>query len=299
MDFYYGLIQIIGIHALLGLSSYWILLTGQVSLAQAAFFGIGAYLAGMLTTLWGWPLVPALLAAAAVSGFVAFLIGFPALRVKGLMLVVATIAFSEVVRIVLFNFKFRVSVDGVELGPAGGEGFSQIRYFSLNGWSVFEVMMFIWAFVLLVLAMLWWLDRSRIGVVLRAVGEDELAAQAAGINVMAIKVLAMTVSGALAGLSGGIFAHYTTHVEHAQFGIVLAAFALSYPIIGGLSSVFGTVLAAIFIQGVLVEGLRFMGDWRSFVFGLFIILTMNFRPDGFLNGRPGWLRFGAVRKKEA
>ncbi len=59
MDFYYGLIQIIGIHALLGLSSYWILLTGQVSLAQAAFFGIGAYLAGMLTTLWGWPLVPA------------------------------------------------------------------------------------------------------------------------------------------------------------------------------------------------------------------------------------------------
>ncbi len=182
MDFYYGLIQIIGIHALLGLSSYWILLTGQVSLAQAAFFGIGAYLAGMLTTLWGWPLVPALLAAAAVSGFVAFLIGFPALRVKGLMLVVATIAFSEVVRIVLFNFKFRVSVDGVELGPAGGEGFSQIRYFSLNGWSVFEVMMFIWAFVLLVLAMLWWLDRSRIGVVLRAVGEDELAAQAAGIN---------------------------------------------------------------------------------------------------------------------
>ncbi len=248
MDFYYGLIQIIGIHALLGLSSYWILLTGQVSLAQAAFFGIGAYLAGMLTTLWGWPLVPALLAAAAVSGFVAFLIGFPALRVKGLMLVVATIAFSEVVRIVLFNFKFRVSVDGVELGPAGGEGFSQIRYFSLNGWSVFEVMMFIWAFVLLVLAMLWWLDRSRIGVVLRAVGEDELAAQAAGINVMAIKVLAMTVSGALAGLSGGIFAHYTTHVEHAQFGIVLAAFALSYPIIGGLSSVFGTVLAAIFTQ---------------------------------------------------
>src|SRR5690606_14043861 len=105
--------------------------------------------------------------------------------------------------------------------------------------------------------------------------EDELAAQATGIDVTAIKVLAMTVSGAVAGLAGGLFAHYTTHVEHSQFGIVLAAFALSYPIIGGLSSVFGTVLAAIFIQGFMVEGLRFMGDWRSFVFGLFIILIMN------------------------
>lgn len=285
MDFYYGLVQLIGIHTLLGLSAYWILLTGQVSLAQAAFFGIGAYAAGILTTLWGWPLVPALFVAALLSGFVAFLVGFPALRVKGLMLVVATIAFSEVVRLFFFNLHYRVDVGGVVFGPAGGEGFRQIRYFPLNGWSVVEVMAFIWVFVLIALAALWWLDRSRIGAVLRAVGEDEVAAQATGINITAVKLLAMTVGGVLAGLGGGLFAHYTTHIEHMQFGIVLAAFALSYPILGGLSGVFGTVLAVIFVQGFLVEGLRFMGDWRSLVFGLFIVLVMNLRPDGLLDGR--------------
>lgn len=285
MNFYYGLIQVIGIHTLLGLSAYWILLTGQVSLAQAAFFGIGAYFAGMLTTLWGWPILPALLVAALVSGSVAFLVGFPALRVKGLMLVVATIAFGEMVRLFFFNFNYRVTVGGVELGPAGGEGFRQIRYFPLNGWDVFDVMVFIWMFVVVALAALWWLDRSRIGAVLRAVGEDELAAQATGINVTAVKVLAMTVGGVLAGLGGGLFAHYTTHIEHVQFGVVLAAFAVSYPILGGLSGVFGTVLAVVFVQGFLVEGLRFMGDWRSLVFGLFIVLVMNLRPDGLLNGK--------------
>lgn len=298
MDFYYGLVQLIGIHTLLGLSAYWILLTGQVSLAQAAFFGIGAYAAGVLTTLWGWPLVPALLMAAALSGLVALLVGFPALRVKGLMLVVATIAFSEVVRLFFFNFNYRVNVGGVDLGPASGEGFRQIRYFPLNGWSVFEVMAFIWVFVLLALAALWWLDRSRIGAVLRAVGEDELAAQATGINVTAVKVLAMAVGGLLAGLGGGLFAHYTTHIEHTQFGIVLAAFALSYPILGGLNGVFGTVLAVVFVQGFLVEGLRFMGDWRSLVFGLFIVLVMNLRPEGLLDGRFARARRAAAESRQ-
>ncbi|MFA7437054.1 branched-chain amino acid ABC transporter permease [Castellaniella sp.] len=283
MNFYFSLIQVIGIHTLLGLSSYWILLSGQVSLAQAAFFGIGAYLAGMLTTLWGWPLVPAILMAALVSGTVAFVVGFPALRVRGLILVVATLAFGEMVRVVLFNLNYRIVVDGVEVGPAGGQGFSHIRYFPINGWTVFDVMIFIWVVVAIVMAGLWWLDRCRIGAVLRAVGEDEVAAQATGINITAIKVLAMTVSGALAGLGGGVFAHYTTHIEHVQFGIVLAAFAISYPILGGLSSVFGTLLAVIFIQGFLIEGLRFIGDWRSLVFGLFIVLVMNLRPEGLLH----------------
>lgn len=283
MSFYLGLIQIIGIHTLLGLSSYWVLLSGQVSLAQAAFFGIGAYFAGMLTTMWGWHLVPALLMAALMSGTVAFLVGLPALRVRGLMLVVATLAFGEMVRVFLFNLNYRVVVDGVEVGPAGGQGFSHIRYFQVNGWGMTEILLFIWSAVVLVMVSLWWLDRTRIGAVLRAVGEDEVAAQATGVNITMIKVLAMTVSGALAGLAGGIFAHYTTHIEHVQFGIVLAAFAISYPILGGLSSVFGTLLAVVFVQGFLIEGLRFMGDWRSLVFGLFIVLVMNFRPQGFLH----------------
>lgn len=283
MDFYLGLAQIIGVHTLLGLSAYCVLLTGQVSLAQAGFFAIGAYVAGMLTVLAGWTLVPALLAAAIVSGVVACAVGFPALRVKGLMLVVATTAFGEAVRLFFFNFTYQVQAGNIVLGPHGGEGFRQIRYFPENGWTTLDVVIFIWVVVAFLMAALWWLDRSRAGAVMRAVGEDELAAQSSGINITAVKVSAMTIGGLIAGIGGGIFAHYTTHIEHVQFGVVLATFAIAYPILGGLSNVFGTLLAVIFIQGFLIEGLRFMGDWRNLLFGGLIVLAMNVRPRGLLD----------------
>jgi branched-chain amino acid transport system permease protein len=287
MDFYLGLIQIIGVHTLLGLSAYCVLLTGQVSLAQAGFFAIGAYVAGVMTVMFGWSLVPALFAAAIVAGAVACAVGFPALRVKGLMLVVATVAFGEAVRLFFFNFTYQVQAGNLRLGPHGAEGFRQIRYFPENGWTTFDVMIFIWAVVAIVMAGLWWLDHSRAGAVLRAVGEDEIAAQSTGINVTAVKVSAMTIGGVIAGIGGGIFAHYTTHIEHVQFGVVLATFAIAYPILGGLSTVFGTLLAVIFIQGFLIEGLRFMGDWRNLLFGGLIVLAMNVRPRGLLD--PGAL----------
>jgi branched-chain amino acid transport system permease protein len=283
MDFYLGLIQIIGVHTLLGLSAYCVLLTGQVSLAQAGFFAIGAYVAGMLTVLAQWALIPALLVAAVVAGTIACAVGFPALRVKGLMLVVATAAFGEAVRLFFFNFNYQLERGEVRIGPHGGEGFRQIRYFPEHGWSTLDVMLFIWAAVIGVMLALWWMDRSRAGAVLRAVGEDELAAQSSGINITAVKVSAMTVGGVIAGLGGGLFAHYTTHIEHIQFGVVLATFAIAYPILGGLSNVFGTLIAVIFIQGFLIEGLRFVGDWRNLLFGGLIVLAMNVRPRGLLD----------------
>jgi branched-chain amino acid transport system permease protein len=283
MDFYFGLVQIIGVHTLIGLSAYIVLLTGQVTLAQAGFFAVGAYTAGMLTVLAGWAILPALAASSLLGAVVACAVGFPALRVKGLMLVIATLAFGEGVRLFFFNFDYQVAKGGVKLGPLGGEGFRQIRYFPENGWTTMDVMLFIWAFVVLVMALLWWFDRSRYGAVLRAVGEDELAAQSVGLNLTAVKVSAMTIGGAIAGLGGGIYAHYTTHIEHGSFGILLATFALAYPILGGLGSVFGTVVAAIFVQGFLVEGLRFLGDWRNLLFGALIVLAMNVRPKGFLD----------------
>lgn len=285
MDFYYGMAQLIGVHTLLGLSAYVVLLTGQVSMAQAGFFAIGAYLAGMLTVLSGWHIVPAMLLAAVASAFVATVVGFPALRVKGLMLVVATLAFGEAVRIFWFNFDYQIAKGNIQVGPLGGEGFKQIRYFPENGWSTADVALFIWAWVVAAMVALWWLDRSRVGSVLRAVGEDELAAQSVGINLTAVKVSAMTIGGFIAGLGGAIYAHYTTHIEHLNFGVVLATFAIAYPILGGLSSVIGVLIAVIFIQGFLVEVLRFMGDWRNLLFGALIVLAMNVRPDGLFDAR--------------
>ena len=92
----------------------------------------------------------------------------------------------------------------------------------------------------------------------------------------------MTAGGLIAGMGGGIYAHTVTHIEHLVFGVLLATFAIAYPILGGLGSVFGTLIAVIFIQGFLVEGLRFVGDWRSLLFGALIVLAMNFRPTGLL-----------------
>jgi branched-chain amino acid transport system permease protein len=260
-----------------------VLLTGQVSLAQAGFFAVGAYVAGMLTVLAAWPLVLALAVSAIAGGAMACAVGFPALRVKGLMLVVATVAFGEAVRLFFFNFDYQVARGDIRIGPHGGEGFRQIRYFPEHGWTTLDVALFIWTAVALVMAALWWMDRSRSGAVLRAVGEDEIASQSSGINITAVKVTAMTIGGVIAGLGGGIFAHYTTHIEHVQFGVVLATFAIAYPILGGLSNVFGTLLAVIFIQGFLLEGLRFLGDWRNLLFGGLIVLAMNLRPRGLLD----------------
>ncbi|MEP3476074.1 MAG: branched-chain amino acid ABC transporter permease [Hyphomicrobiales bacterium] len=285
MVYYYGILQTLGIHTLLGLSAYLLLLTGQLSLAQVGFFAIGAYCSGILTVIFGFHILPALFLGALVAGFFACIIGFPALRVKGLMLVVATIAFSEMVRLFFFNLNWRVMVNGLEVGPDSTQGFREIRYYAANGWEQIEIVAFIWFFVILVMFALWWLDKVRAGAVLRAVGADELAAQSCGINLTLVKVSAMTGGGIIAGLAGGLYAHSVTYVDHNTFTILLATFAVAYPILGGISTVFGTLIAVIFIQGVMIEGLRFLGDYRNILFGLLIILAMNLRPNGLFDGK--------------
>ena len=201
------------------------------------------------------------------------------------MLVVATIAFSEMVRLFFFNLNWRVMVNGLEVGPDSTQGFREIRYYAANGWEQIEIVAFIWFFVILVMFALWWLDKVRAGAVLRAVGADELAAQSCGINLTLVKVTAMTGGGVIAGLAGGLYAHSVTYVDHNTFTILLATFAVAYPILGGISTVFGTLIAVLFIQGVMIEGLRFLGDYRNILFGLLIILAMNLRPNGLFDGK--------------
>ncbi|MDP7517798.1 MAG: branched-chain amino acid ABC transporter permease [Arenicellales bacterium] len=285
MDYYLNLINTIGIHTLLGLSAYVLLLTGQLSMAQAGFFAVGAYSASVLTVIFGWSILPAIGLAMLITGFLAFLVGFPALRVRGLMLVVATLAFGEFVRLFFHNFRWRVTQDGVEVGPDGTMGFSEIRYFAEHGWTSWEVASLIWIFVIIVMALIWWADQTRSGAVLRAVGEDELAAGTVGIDVTVVKVAAMTAGGVIAGLGGSLYAHQITMLDHHAFTVLLATFAIAYPILGGVSNVFGTLVAVIFIQGLLVEGLRFLGDWRMLLFGALIVVVMNLKPRGLFDSQ--------------
>ena len=283
MEYYFGILQTLGFHVLLGYSAYILLLTGQLSLAQVGFFAIGAYASGILTVLFEWHIFPALFIGATAAGCMAFMVGFPALRIKGLMLVIATIAFSEIVRLIFFNLRWRFEIKGLEVGPDGAQGFREIRYFAANGWEIYEIVWLIWTIVAVVTILLWWLDQIKAGAILRAIGSDELAAESSGINVTSVKIVAMACGGVIAGLSGGLYAHSTTYVDHNTFTVLLATFAVSYPLVGGLKSVFGTLAAVIFIQGILIEGFRFLGDYRTILFGALIILVMNFKPKGIVD----------------
>ncbi|MAI57850.1 MAG: hypothetical protein CML56_02500 [Rhodobacteraceae bacterium] len=283
MEYYFGILQTLGFHVLLGYSAYILLLTGQLSLAQVGFFAIGAYASGILTVLFEWHIFPALFIGATAAGCMAFMVGFPALRIKGLMLVIATIAFSEIVRLIFFNLRWRFEINGLEVGPDGAQGFREIRYFAANGWEIYEIVWLIWTMVAVATILLWWLDQIKAGAILRAIGSDELAAESSGINVTSVKIVAMACGGVIAGLSGGLYAHSTTYVDHNTFTVLLATFAVSYPLVGGLKSVFGTLAAVIFIQGILIEGLRFLGDYRTILFGALIILVMNFKPKGIVD----------------
>ena len=295
MEYYFGILQTLGFHVLLGYSAYILLLTGQLSLAQVGFFAIGAYASGILTVLFEWHIFPALVIGATSAGLMALLVGFPALRIKGLMLVIATIAFSEIVRLIFFNFRWRLEINGLDVGPDGAQGFREIRYFAANGWEIYEIVLLIWTIVTFTTILLWWLDKIKAGAILRAIGSDELAAESSGINVTFVKIVTMACGGVIAGLSGGLYAHSTTYVDHNTFTVLLATFAVSYPLVGGLKSVFGTLAAVIFIQGILIEGLRFLGDYRTILFGALIILVMNFKPKGivdenFAKGISGYLK---------
>ncbi len=296
MDFYVSLLTLFGFRILLGLSAYVVILTGQISLAQAGFYALGAYSAGAATAIWGWPIAPAILLGAVVGGFFGFLVGFPALRVRGLFLVIATLAFTEIVRMVFLNLKYTIRVGDRTIGPAAGEGFRGITYYFEHGWSGLQIVGFTWLFVASVLIALWLMDRSRAGAVLRAVGEDELAASSVGINLTTAKVSAMTVGGFVAGMAGALYAHYASYVSQEDFGVLLATFAIAYPLVGGTGSVLGPVAGVLFFS-LLIDGLRFLGDWRNLLFGILIVAMMNLRPHGLID--VGLLRRLALRARRA
>ncbi len=303
MENYSSLVTQTGIHILLGLSVYTVALTGQVSFGQQGFYAIGAYVSAIATTLWGIPLLTALLLGTVVSAFVGVMVGFPALRVKGLYLAIATFAFGEIVRNGLNLLYFTREVGGAEVGPVGPEGFRHISFFNDNGWTTLEVTLLVVAIVAIVLVIYAFLERSRLGATMRAVGADELAAATAGISVVWIKVGAFAIGAAAAGLGGGLYAHYTTFLSPLAFGLPIAIIAVAYVLVGGLGSWLGPVVGVLFFLA-LTEGLRFLGEYRMMIYGLVVVIAMNVRPYGLIDAEmvqrlKELLRIGApgARKK--
>lgn len=282
MEYYVAIASIIGIHTMLGLSVYLVAISGQMSFGQQGFFAIGAYLAGMSTALWGLALLPALVVGTLVAGVVGLLVGLPALRVRGLYLAIATFGFGEIVRLAFLNVHYTRTIGDRVVGPNGAEGFRHVRYVFDRGFTGLHYLAVILAVLAVVVALYYLLERSKLGATLRAVEEDETAAASVGINVTRVKVAAFAAAGAVAGLGGGLFIHYSTYVDHDMVALPLAIASVTYPILGGLGSFVGPILGAVVLVS-LTEGLRFLHELREFVYGGLIIVTMIFRPRGIVD----------------
>lgn len=263
---YSTLVYGLGIHALLALSIWLTLSCGLLSLANAAFMGIGAYTAALLSLQLDWSF-PAVLAAGTVAPtLLALLIGAPVLRLSGVYLAMATLAFGEVLRVVVLN----LDITG---GPEGLNGIPP----STEGWHIALALAF-------VLYGLWRLTRSKVGRALEAIKEDEVAARLMGMDVDAHKLFAFTLGAAIAGLAGALNAHYTFFISPREYGFENAVDILTMAVLGGTNSFIGPVLGAGLLT-LLPETLRFLHDWRLAVNGVILVLVVLFLPTGLYDPR--------------
>jgi branched-chain amino acid transport system permease protein len=294
-DHLVGIFANIGVISFIALSAYLLLLTGEISFGQQAFFGIGAYAAGIATALWGWPLALALIWAAAAGAAAAMLVGVPTLRLHGLYFAVATLAFAEAVRILFELFSYQVPINGDLAGPNGADGFRDIRYIFENNIDTTEFTLLIYSLLAIALLGFWLMERSRLGVAFRMIGEDDVLAATSGIPVTALRVLAAALAGALAAIGGGLYAHLTTYIEPRIFDVMLGVHALAYGLIGGLGTAFGPLLGVLVDIGLL-ESTRLFSGYRMIVFGGLVAVLLIFRPRGLLDERVvHWIRRGVRR----
>jgi branched-chain amino acid transport system permease protein len=299
-DYLVGVLSNIGVISFIALSAYLLLLTGEISFGQQAFFAIGAYAAGIATALWGWPLALALGWGAAVAALAAVLVGVPTLRLHGLYFAVATLAFAEMVRLVFEQLRYQVVIDGELAGPNGADGFRGIRYIFENNVSSLEFLALIYALLAAALAGFMLLERSRLGVAFRMIGADPTLAELNGLAVARLKVLAAGLAGALAGLGGGLYAHLTTYLEPRIFDVMLGVHSLAYGLIGGLGTALGPLLGVLIDIGLL-ESIRVFAGYRMIIFGGLVAVLLIVRPRGLLDEalvhRIGYaFRKGAGRK---
>jgi branched-chain amino acid transport system permease protein len=289
-DYAVGVLTNIGLFGFLAISAYLLLLAGEMSFGQQAFFGVGAYSGGMLTAMAGWPLPLAALAAIVLGASAALLVALPTLRLRGLYFAMATLAAAEMARIGFELLHWQVEVEGEVTGPDGTQGFRGIRWVFENGVEPGLYLVMIWGLLSLVVLMIFFMEKTRLGATLRGVGEDPELAAALGVDVTRFKLGVAAAAGALAAFGGILYAHHNTYVEPRNFDIMLGVHSLAYALIGGLGTVFGPLLGALVDLGLL-EGSRVFQGYRMIVFGGLVALLLVFRPRGLLDEKAvRWIR---------
>ena len=280
-----------GIYALMALGQNCITgYTGMLSLCHAGFFCIGCYTTAILCKTFGlswWLSIPV---AAILAGLLGFLIGLPTLRLKGDYLCIATLGLGEIIRNVATN-----------LNPVGYQSIPKATLFGYQFSSKDKIafLLLVWAFVLVFYLLFRQLAHSRIGRALTAIREDEVAAQAGGINVTKYKVGAFTLGAAVGGVSGCLMTAYSLTVNPSTFTFMVSVIVLCMVVLGGMGNGIGVILGAFIIQFISyfpqLTGLSNVipAQAKQIIFGLILVLMMIFAPQGLL-GRDKY-RYGDPR----
>jgi branched-chain amino acid transport system permease protein len=304
-----SLLVFAGINVIAAYSFYVPYKTGQVSLGQAGFMAVGAYSSAILTQKFGVPFGGALASGGLIAAVMGVAVGFPALRIKGVYLLLLTLGFSEMISVIALSWEY----------IGGAQGFRNI---SFNPWTLEYV-----AGIIVVLLVLFSrLERSSLGRAMDSVHQDETAAEVMGIDVVRIKLLSFGLGAAIAGLAGGLYAHHATYMDSTTFNVMLSVEILVFVVVGGGSTFWGPLFGAAVLNAI-PEILRALRDWlelvpvewtdfypmnraydflhdfldfenakRLIAYGVILIVMMIVRPDGLLT-RDGLLRLRLPRWK--
>lgn len=249
---------------------------GQISMGQAAFMGLGAYVSAILSKNFELTFIVCVIAAVVVSAIFGMLLGIPSLKLSGGYLVIVTLGFCEVLRLVELNW------DSVTRGAMGIPGIARPEFlgrFEIQSNAGYYYLILV--FVVIVSILLANLIHSHVGRAILSIREDEVAAEAMGINVLRYKVIAFSVSAAIGGFFGSFYAHYMRFVDPTSFNFDQSTSILSMVILGGQGSMPGSMIGAIVLT-VIPECLRWLMDYRMLIYGLVLVLMMIYRPKGML-----------------
>lgn len=290
MEYLLHIAVLVGMYAVLAVSLDLLVgHTGLLSLAQAAFYGLGAYTSALLAVHFGAPFLVGILVGMVAAALVSLIVSLPSLRLHDDYFVIATFGFQMILFSIFNNWM------DITRGPLGIPG---IRQPTIFGWSVrshvgFLVMAaLLAAFAYLIVGRI---TTSPFGRVLRAIREDEVLTQAMGKNTLYFKVSAFAVSAALAASAGSLYAHYITFIDPTSFTVMESILVISMVIIGGAGSPWGPLIGAAVLV-TLPEALRFLGfpssvaaNMRQIFYGVLLVVMMMVRPRGLV-GRYGFGR---------
>ncbi len=271
------ILTLAGINVIIALSLNLISgFTGQLALGHAGFMAVGAYATAVLVMQFNTPMVLAIIAGGVVTTFFGVLIGFPTLKLRGDYLAIVTLGFGEIIRVIMVN------LEGLTGGAAGLKGIPPFTEDLV--WA--PAVSFIWVYIFMVLTIILVsnLIKSSPGRAIISIREDEIAANSMGINVFYYKMFSFTLSTFIAGVGGGLYAHFFGYLNPTMFNFLKSVDFLIIVVLGGMGSITGTVIAG-FGLTYFQEFLRFLQDFRLVFYALILILIMLFKPTGIMGNK--------------